>query len=107
MAPSCVRIRSRKSRLQDTGYEVQIADTHRLGFTTGSLVGHIKAAPAKIVPDQWNSFEITARGDEFVVVYNGQKLLEGKDGKSRSGVIGLQHNQVPTHFQNIKVRPLN
>ncbi len=50
----------------------------------------IEAEPAKVLADQWNSYEITAEGDHFVVVLNGRKILDGRDSKHASGVVGLE-----------------
>jgi hypothetical protein len=88
-----------------TGYELQIWDYQPAGFLTGSLVGAQKAAPAKILPDQWNSYDITADGDHFVIVLNGKTLLDARDQKHSSGVIGFQcqkDNRI--EFRNIKLR---
>jgi hypothetical protein len=73
-----------------TGYELQIWDMQPAGFLTGSLVGSVKAQPTKIKPDAWNNFDVTAKGDHFVVLLNGQKVLDAHDSKHKSGVIGLQ-----------------
>lgn len=92
----------------ETGYELQIWDS-RPTYKTGALVNAIEAEPAKIVPDQWNRFEITAQGDHFVVVFNGKKVLDGRDSKHLGpGVIGLQYNTGggKIEFRNIKVRAL-
>ncbi len=45
----------------ETGYELQIWD-FRPTYKTGSLVNALEAEPAKILADQWNSYEITAEG---------------------------------------------
>jgi hypothetical protein len=90
-----------------TGYELQIWDYQPAGFNTGSLVGSLKAAATKILPDQWNSYEITAEGDRFVVVLNGKSLLDARDSKHASGVVGFQcqkDNRI--EFRSIKLRPL-
>ncbi len=90
-----------------TGYELQIWDYQPAGYNTGSLVGSVKASPVKILPDQWNSYEITAKGDHFVIVLNGKTLLDAHDAKHASGVIGFQcqkDNRI--EFRNIKVLPL-
>jgi hypothetical protein len=90
-----------------TGYELQIWDYQPAGYNTGSLVGSVKASPVKIIPDQWNSYEITAKGDHFVIVLNGKMLLDAHDAKHASGVIGFQcqkDNRI--EFRNIKVLPL-
>src|SRR5215813_2513947 len=73
-----------------TGYELQIWDYQPAGYNTGSLVGSLKASPVKILPDQWNQYVITARGDHFVIVLNGKTLLDSRDSKHASGVIGFR-----------------
>ena len=91
-----------------TGYELQIWDYQPAGYNTGSLVGSVKALPVKIIPDQWNSYEITAKGDHFVVVLNGKTILDAHDAKHASGVIGFQcqkDNRI--EFRNIKLLPGN
>jgi hypothetical protein len=90
-----------------TGYEVQIWDAHPK-YKTGALVNSLEAAPTKIRADQWNTMEVTADGDHFVVVLNGQKLLDGRDSLHSSGVLGLQYNfnTGKIEFRNIKIRPI-
>ena len=90
-----------------TGYELQIWDYQPAGYSTGSLVGSVKAAPVKILPDRWNSYEITADGDHFVIVLNGKTVLDERDSKHASGVIGFQcqkDNRI--EFRNIKLLPI-
>jgi Domain of Unknown Function (DUF1080) len=89
-----------------TGYELQIWDYQPAGYNTGSLVGSLKAAPTKILPDQWNRYEVTANGDHFVIVLNGKTLLDAHDAKHAAGVIGFQcqkDNRI--EFRNIKLLP--
>jgi hypothetical protein len=100
------------------GYEVQIRDKnpgHYTGgsYLTGSLVNVEKApADAKIVSGEWMSFDITADGDHFVILYNGRKVVDAHDTKLANGAIGLQwahpEDAVGTkvQFRNIKVRRL-
>jgi hypothetical protein len=89
-----------------TGYELQIWDYQPAGYNTGSLVNTAKASPVKIKGDQWNQYEITAQGDHFVIVLNGEKLLDTKDGKHSSGVIGFQcQKDQRIEFRNIRVKP--
>ena len=91
-----------------TGYELQIWDYQPAGFNTGSLVGSLKASsPTKIIPGQWNSYEITAEGDHFLIVLNGKTLLDAREPKHAAGVIGFQcqrDNRI--EFRNIKLRPV-
>ncbi|MBY0503602.1 MAG: DUF1080 domain-containing protein [Bryobacteraceae bacterium] len=90
-----------------TGYELQIWDMQPAGFLTGSLVGSVKASPTKIKPDAWNRFDVTARGDHFVVKLNGAVVLDAHDQKHAAGVIGLQcQPKQRIAFRNLRVRKL-
>lgn len=90
-----------------TGYELQIWDYQPAGYHTGSLVGSLKAEPVKIRPGQWNKYDVTARGDHFLVMLNGKKLLDAKDTKHKEGVIGFQcQKDQAIEFRNIKLLPL-
>ena len=90
-----------------TGYELQIWDYQPAGFHTGSLVGSLKASPTKILPDQWNKYDITAKGDHFVVMLNGKTVLDARDPKHKEGVIGFQcQKDQRIEFRNIKLQRL-
>lgn len=107
MVNSGVFLRSQKEgQPHRTGYELQIWDAQPAGYNTGSLVGSVKASPTNIIPDQWNQFEITADGDHFVVVLNGNTVLDAHDAAHASGVVGFQcqRNQ-RIEFRNIKLLP--
>ncbi|HZS49691.1 MAG TPA: DUF1080 domain-containing protein [Bryobacterales bacterium] len=96
------------------GYELQIRDTARKGgYNTGSIIDAIQASPAHIKSNQWNTYEVTAQGDHFIIVFNGEKVAEGHDGKFSRGSIGLQwaHPERVSEghkieFRNLKIRPL-
>jgi hypothetical protein len=105
---SGVFLRSQKEGAPaETGYELQIWD-FRPTYKTGALVDAIEAQPTQIRADQWNSFDITAEGDRFLVLLNGERVLTGQDAKHASGVIGLQYNTGTgkIEFRNIKIRPI-
>src|SRR3954467_10497195 len=73
-------------------YEVNIWDDRpEKDYATGAIVGVAKVDPMPRATGQWNTYEITAKGDTFTVVLNGKKTVEGKDGKHAKGHIGLQH----------------
>jgi hypothetical protein len=108
----------RQGRPQPAGYELQIRDkilTDRTGgeYLTGSIV-NVKQAPegTKIVPDRWNSFEVTLNGDHIVVLYNGAKVIDARDARRSTGAIGLQsaHPEDPAgafvEFRNLKIKRL-
>jgi len=90
-----------------TGYELQIWDMQPQGYLTGSLVGSVKAGPAKIKANEWNQFDITARGDHFLVKLNGQTVLDAREGQHREGHIGFQCQPKQTiWFRDIRVQRL-
>src|ERR1035441_928970 len=109
---SGVFLRSQKTGgiAAETGYELQIWD-FRPTYKTGALVNAIEPSDTttpKILADQWNSYDITADGDHFVVVLNGKKILDGHDSKHSSGVVGLQYNTGggKVEFRDIKIRAI-
>lgn len=104
---SGVFIRSAKTGApHETGYEVQIWEKNEK-FPTGSLVNHIKAKKAKMKPDQWQTYEIQANGDRYIIKLDGKTILDGRDAKSQMGHFGFQSNKDKVEFRNVKVKPLN
>ena len=74
-------------------YEVNIWDQRpEKDYATGAIVGVAKVDPMPLTVGKWSTYEITAKGDTFTVVLNGQKTVNGaKDGKFKTGRIALQH----------------
>jgi hypothetical protein len=73
-------------------YEVNIWDDRpEKDYATGAIVGLAKVDPMPKSVGQWNTYEITAKGDTFTVVLNGKKTVEAKDNKHANGRIALQH----------------
>jgi hypothetical protein len=74
-------------------YEVNIWDDRpQKDYATGAIVNIAKVDPMPVTVGKWSVYEITAKGDTFTVVLNGQKTVDGaKDAKHASGRIALQH----------------
>ena len=86
-------------------YELNIAPEDK-PFPTGSFVGR-KRVTGLGLSNQWRSYEITARGANFSVKLDGQKVLEFTDPEPLGrGFIGLQFNSGRVEFRNIVLRPL-
>ena len=86
-------------------YEVNIADAAN-PWPTGSLVYHKKYDAAPESTD-WQTFELTANGDQLAVVLNGKTAVEVKDPKPLlRGFIGLQFRQGKIEFRNVRLKPL-
>jgi hypothetical protein len=86
-----------------TGYEIQICDRHK--YTTGSIVGYAPAKDVPMKPGEWQTLEITALGDRFLVRVDGRPTVALRDNKSRAGHIGLQFSKgKKIEFRNLKLR---
>jgi len=88
-----------------TGYELQIWNYNE-EFPTGSFVNHVASKGGRLKGDEWNSYQVTARGDQWVVKLNGETVLETRDGKASQGHIGLQSNKDRIEFRSMKLKPL-
>jgi hypothetical protein len=89
-------------------YELNIADEHPQGFTTGAIVGH-KATEQPIKGSGgWKTFHVRAEGNHITVELDGTQVLDFTDESSArsSGLIGLQKNVGKIEFRNIVLRPL-
>ena len=91
----------------ETGYELQIFDTHPK-FPTGGIVNHVPpSTKVMIKPNQWMSYDIVVKGDHFLVRLDGKKVLDWHDSKSASGYVGLQYNKdKKIEFRNIKIKAI-
>jgi hypothetical protein len=75
------------------GYEVNIWDERPdPKYGTGAIVDVAAVDPMPRAGGRWNLFDITAKGDSFTVLLNGQKTVDGaRDAKHATGRIALQH----------------
>jgi hypothetical protein len=76
-----------------TAYEVNIWDARPVQkYGTGAIVDVAAVDPMPHAGGKWNVYDITAKGDTFTVILNGQKTVDGaKSDKFASGRIALQH----------------
>lgn len=90
-------------------YELNIADAHPEGFTTGSFVGR-QGTPEPIAGSGgWKTFHVTAEGNQFTVYLDGHLVQQYVDESSTAraaGLIGLQKNKGKVEFRNLLLRPL-
>lgn len=103
-----LRCQDRNKVGADSAYEVNIFDRRPdPSYGTGAIVDVAKVAqPYPQAADKWNSFEITARGEQLVVVFNGQKTVDVRDGKWKSGPVALQSAGGTIRFRKVLIRPL-
>jgi Domain of Unknown Function (DUF1080) len=97
-----------------TSYEVNIWDTRpESKYGTGAIVDVGAVDPMPHAADKWNVYEITAKGDTFTVILNGQKTVDGaKSDKFAKGRIALQHGKGVTDesgivkFRKVQIKAL-
>jgi Domain of Unknown Function (DUF1080) len=109
------------------GFEVQIADQGNNGRGTGSIYTFAKAVAKPPKPGEWNTLEITLKGNQVVTKINGVQVTEfdssglkpqspdktgegdpARGPRPESGYIGLQnHDKNSTvFFKDVSVRSL-
>jgi hypothetical protein len=88
-------------------YEANIYDQRPdPSFGTGAIVHLAKISPMPKAGGKWNTYEITARGQQIVVVLNGAKTVELTHGSFASGPIALQYGAGVVKFRKVQIRPL-
>jgi len=89
-------------------YEANIYDQRPdPSFGTGGIVHHAKIiGPMQKAGGKWNTYEITAKGPNIVVVLNGIKTSELNHDQFASGPIALQHGSGVIKFRKVQIRPL-
>jgi hypothetical protein len=90
-------------------YELNLADEHPEGFTTGSLVSHKQTEETIAASGEWHTFHITADGPNIIVRLDDTEVLNFTDEEPvarTSGLIGLQHNKGKVEIKNILLKPL-
>ena len=55
---------------------------------------------------KWNTYEITAKGPNIVVVLNGVKTSELTHTDFANGPIALQHGAGVIKFRKVEIKPL-
>ena len=88
-------------------YEVNIFDKRPdPTYGTGAIVDVAKVDPMPKAADQWNTYEISAKGPHLTVILNGQKTADIDDSKHASGPIALQYGSGLVKFRKVQIRPL-
>ena len=104
------------------GYEVNIWDQRPKPRNSAPAPSSTSPSvdPMPKAGGRWNVFEITAKGDTFSVVLNGQKTVDGtRNSKHPTGRIALQHgagledgrgrlinDRGVVRFRKVEIRPL-
>ena len=97
-------------------YEVNIWDIRpEPKYGTGAIVD-LAAVPVPVVYNaggRWNTYEISAKGDQLTAKLNGVQTASARDSKHPSGYIALQMGPGvkgaqggPIKWRNVRIRPL-
>jgi len=95
-------------------YEVNIFDQRPdPSYGTGAIVNVAKVVPMPKAGGKWNTYEITARGSQLIVVLNGVQTVDVRDGKHAQGPFALQFgngaNDAPggaIKWRKVQIQPL-
>jgi Domain of Unknown Function (DUF1080) len=89
-------------------YEVNIFDKRPdPSYGTGAIVDVAKVIPMPKAAGKWNTYDITAQGDHFTVVLNGQKTVDVTDKRlPNAGAIALQYGSGSLKFRKVQIRAL-
>jgi hypothetical protein len=88
-------------------YEVNIFDQRKdPSYGTGAVVDFAEVNPMPKAGGKWNTYEITAKGSQLVVVLNGQKTVDVQDSKHAGGPFALQYGSGVIKFRKVQIKPL-
>ncbi len=104
------------------GLEIQILDDdapqHKGKLKPSQYCGglyHFQGVSKKMSKGvkEWNAYEITCKGDQIAVVFNGEKVIDANATtdavlakRPRHGFIGLQNHGTGVEFRNVMIKSL-
>jgi Domain of Unknown Function (DUF1080) len=90
-----------------TCYECNIFDTRPdPSYGTGAIVYHAEVNPMPKAGGKWNTMEISAKGRDLAIVFNGQKTAQARSGLLTEGPIALQYGEGTVKFRKVQIKPL-
>jgi len=90
-----------------TCYEVNIFDQRKdPTYGTGAIVNFAEVSPMPKAGGKWNTMEITAKGRNLVVYFNGKKTADIRNNLFKEGPITLQHGAGVLKFRKVAIKPL-
>ena len=86
-------------------YEVNIFDQRPDPmYRTGGIVNVAKPMAMIDAANQWNTYEITAKGPQLIVQLNGTTTVNTTDDKFARGPFALQYSAGTLKFRSVKIR---
>ena len=101
----------------NTGFEVQILDTHgkkKIGpHDCGGIIGTVAASKNMVKPaGQWNRYTISCIGSALKVILNGEQIIDidlsktGLKNRPLSGYIGFQDEAKQVWYRNVRIKEM-
>ncbi len=106
-----------------TGFEIQVLDDDGPQYKgklrpyqySGGLYHFLGVSEPKYKGvGEWNSYEITCKGDQIQVVFNGTKVIDADISKNKAmqsrpkrGYLGLQNHGHGVEFRNLRIKSLD
>jgi 3-keto-disaccharide hydrolase len=102
-----IRCSDPKKITATNSYEVNIFDKRPdPSYGTGAIVNFAKVEPMPKAGGKWNTYEITAKGTQLIVVLNGQKTVDIQESKFAAGPFALQYAAGVIKFRKVQIKPL-
>jgi hypothetical protein len=102
-----IRCQDPKKIGADSCYEINIWDTRPdPSYGTGAIVDVAKVSPMPKAGGQWNTLEITAKGNRLTVKLNGVVTADATDSKLAKGNLALQYGSGIVKFRKVLTRPI-
>ena len=94
-----------------SGYEIQICQDADPEHRTGSIYSFKatdKTPPTKPA-GEWNTYEITVKGQEYTISLNGEVINTYKGSRGVKGYVGLQNHDDKSivRFRNVRIKTLD
>ena len=111
-----------KGSPSDAGFEIQILDDFSDKYKgklqpyqyCGGLYHFLPVSkPVFLGAGVWQTYELTVRGDQITLIFNGERVIEADISKNasmqkrpRKGFIGLQNHGSDVEFRQIEIKEL-
>ena len=97
-----------------SAYEVNVYDQRpEPSYGTGAIVDFAKVSPMPKAGGKWNTFDITAKGSQLIVVLNGVQTVNIQNGQFPQGPIALQFANGPKDapggvikWRKVQIKPI-
>ena len=102
-----MRCQDRSTITDENCYEANIFDQRPdPTYGTGAIVKVAAVSPMPKAGGKWNTYEITVRGSQLILVLNGVKTVDVQNSKLASGPFALQWGRGTIKFRKVQIRPI-